>query len=400
MKLSNRSAVYSPDLFIPKKPTVIRHSEIRLEKNIATGGFAQVWLGIYLPTGQKVAIKKLFSTELTPEILNEINIHSSLHHKFITNFIGYTDEKPFCIVTEYVPNGTLHDALHSSDSKVRLSPTDLTIIATGISSAMSYMHSKRIVHRDLKSLNILLDSRYQPKICDFGISTILDSDSKLNQGFGTASIMSPEQHRQQNFNESVDVYAFGIMLWEMLTRQVPFENIDPIQLIYSVSMKGERPPIPKNTPKLLEFLIRKCWSQTPEERPTFKWIHLELSSGNIQFPGTISSAVSNFFASYGGRTQTNSTFVFAASEPHNKPKSQIASGRRDRTFDTRMEVAEIVNALRNPHKKEFKVALHCIESDPKIRRLMDRELYPPRNAGIIFVYYLFFIFFDIFENDT
>ena len=356
---------------LPKVPTIVRHSEIQMEKIIANGGFAEVWLGTYLPTGKQVAIKKLYSSELSEEIMNEINIHASLHHQFIANFVGYTDEKPFCILTEYVPNGTLYRALHINDESVRLSPTDLTIIATGIASAMEYLHSKNIIHKDLKTLNVLLDSRNQPKICDFGISMKKGGNTNLNKSFGTASIMPPEQHKKLEYNESVDVYAFGIMLWEMLTREIPFDGIDQAQIIYAVAMKGKRPLIPNNTPKLLDLLIRKCWNQNPQDRPSFYWIFSQFSSGNVQFPGTISSAVSNFFSFYGFKTSINSVFVFSNNNSVRKHNGLNMSGRGDSSFNIRMELSEIYDALSDPHTKKCpRNIIMYLKNDLKMMLLM------------------------------
>jgi serine/threonine protein kinase len=167
---------------------------------------------------------------------------------------------------------------------------------------MSYIHSRRIIHRDLKTLNVLLDRRNQPRVCDFGISVSGSGQPGREKPFGTASSMAPEEHRNEAFDNSVDVYSFGILLWEMLTREVPFAGREPLQIMYAVAMTGERPAIPESAPEPLERLITMCWAQDPKDRRTFSAIVWEFLYDRVEFPGTVRTAFLNFVASYGGRS--------------------------------------------------------------------------------------------------
>lgn len=253
-------------------------------------------MGYYGPTKTKVAIKQLYATELSEQALHEIDLHSSLHNRFLVPFIGYTTVHPFCIVTEYIANGSLYNVLHEGSN---LTPTDLTIIALGIAQGMNYLHEQHIIHRDLKPMNVLLDSQWLPKICDFGISEY-DSETSQDQNaqLGTAAFMSPEQHRSEVYDESCDVYSYGMILWEMLTKEVPFENLQPVQIIYFVAMKGERPIMPDDTPLPLANLIRSCWSANPKERPKFYEIMEKFSNGQVMFDGTNTQSFYNFLNSF------------------------------------------------------------------------------------------------------
>lgn len=278
---------------------LIQHKDLEFIQLIGNGGFGEVWYGRYLPTNQEVAIKKLRARELTQTIMSEIQIHARLRNRFVLRFIGYTNTLPFCIVTEYMPNGTLYDAIHSPDSQVEMRGTDKTMIAMSIAMGMEYIHSQGIIHQDFKSLNILLDKRFQPKICDFGISIMQNqNDDHKSKAVGTAFAMAPEQYRDEKITEAVDVYAYGIFLWELLTRKMPYEGRDGKQILYAVSMKGERPPIPDGTPEPLENLITRCWANDADDRPTFPEIVTEFVSQSVEFPGTVRTALENFLKSY------------------------------------------------------------------------------------------------------
>jgi serine/threonine protein kinase len=298
----------APDVQIRRSLT-LQPQDLRFDRIIGSGGSGEVWLGHYSQTHQDVAIKKLRCKSLTPEIRHEIEIHSQLNSNFVLPFIGYTEIAPLCIVTEFMPNGSLFSALHNPGATVGLSPTDLTTIALAVAMGMEFIHGRRIIHRDLKSLNILLDKRNQPRIGDFGISlSVFQCPTRSEQKqFGTAGCMAPEEHRNEAIDESVDVYSYGILLWEMLTKELPFEGRDPVQIIYAVAMKGERPIIPEGSPAALTELIERCWAQDCRARPAFSEIVSLIMNGTVEFPGTSRKAFVNFLSAFGGRRMRRET---------------------------------------------------------------------------------------------
>ena len=352
-----------------RAPKVIQYSDLDFDRVIGSGGFGEVWLGIYRPTNKKVAIKKIRNSELSEDAKSEIKLHASLDHKFLLPFVGFTNVSPFCIVTEYIPNGSLYDALHAVEPSVQLSPTDLTIIAYGIANGMEYIHGRNIIHMDLKTLNILLDSQLLPKISDFGISSnITNKKQTEHQDIGTAAIMAPELHRYEKFDQSVDVYSFGIILWEMLTHDVPFADKEPMQIVYCVSTKGERPPLPGDVPIPLMKLINACWAEDPKIRPSFHEISNKFLSGEVSFKGSDPNAFRRYIENF-GIAKLSSTFisptVFTFPDSSLLPPSSLiskSSGLLDIQFEVQpMTIDEVVQAMSVPDHPKFEDALDYVE---------------------------------------
>lgn len=280
--------ITSPHQF-PKIPSRFRieQNELVFEKLIGAGACGEVWLGIYIPKQLRVAIKKLFSVEFNDNEfkswVREIEIHATLQNQFLLPFIGYTSTHPYSIVTPEMSNGSLYDAIHNPDSPIKLNGTELTKIGYGIACGMRYLHDRHIMHRDLKSPNVLLDNDKLPKICDFGLSRTRELQSNLTKTVGTPQWMAPELVKCADYDDSIDVYAYGVVLWEMLTGLVPFEGKEAFQIIYVLLSNPNPLPIPEGSPEPLSKLIQKCVSQDSKERPSFADIISEFENHNVRF---------------------------------------------------------------------------------------------------------------------
>jgi hypothetical protein len=165
------------------------------------------------------------------------------------------------------------------------------MIGMGIAHEIMYLHCHKIIHRDLKSPNILLDDRLLPKIADFGLGrfvTELDQSQKMTGNIGTPIWMAPELLRAIEYGPPVDVYAYGIILYEMYTERVPFGGMDRMRISKIVCEDEGRPPFSvlhdENTP--IGILIRECWAAEPKLRPTFEQIYARFASGAVSFPGS------------------------------------------------------------------------------------------------------------------
>lgn len=125
------------------------------------------------------------------------------------------------------------------------------------------------IHRDLKSLNLLVNQRFEIKICDFGLSRVIDKNQPMTSNIGTVAWIAPEIFSNKKlYTEKADVYSFGVILWELLTRQMPFAEAEAFTIPVLVT-KGKRPALPKKLPKDYGKLMEKCWHQKGEKRPSF-----------------------------------------------------------------------------------------------------------------------------------
>ncbi|RLO07836.1 hypothetical protein DYB28_008786, partial [Aphanomyces astaci] len=136
---------------------------------------------------------------------------------------------------------------------------------------MNYLHLCNIMHRDLKSANVLLDVFGTVKISDFGLSCVLEAgtSSDLTAETGTYRWMAPEVIGHEPYSAKADVYSFGVILWEMIGKDQPFKGMTPIQAAFAVARQSLRPAFPDVTPSCLRTLVNRCWHQNPADRPTF-----------------------------------------------------------------------------------------------------------------------------------
>ena len=267
------------------KKYIIKYEDFETQKRIGSGGYSQVWLCYNKHTGNAVALKKINEQNFTVKSFNiyrkEIELSITMNHFTIVKFIGFSANPPYCLLTEYIPGGSLYNRLHHGP---KLDPSKLTIIALGIACGLQYMHENKYIHRDIKSLNILLDADDYPKICDFGMSRKLpDEFSFMTSNVGTIKWTAPEIFRGEKYDEKVDIYSYGIVLWELLTKESPYENLNPCQ-IFSILERNERPLIPQSCPSPLRKLITFCWDQDPNNRPSANEIVELFENGTITFP--------------------------------------------------------------------------------------------------------------------
>lgn len=274
----------------PNFQFLISSKDIPLGKNIGFGGSSEVFIGNY--RGTEVAVKRLKILELNSENLKEfkreVSSLSILRHPNLVIFMGAIAEPSnICIVTEYCAGGTLFNILHQK-RELKLSWELRLKILLEIATGMNFLHTNNppIIHRDLKSLNILLTDKIEKptdltsvKISDFGLSKIinrLDSSKEAMTGqLGTSHWMAPEVIRNTNYSNKADVYSYGIIIWEICTRITPYNDMNPQQISFYVTVNKGRPDknvIPGNAPLELIKLMEMCWDDNPDNRPSFEEI--------------------------------------------------------------------------------------------------------------------------------
>ncbi|XVF80823.1 hypothetical protein PTKIN_Ptkin15bG0106200 [Pterospermum kingtungense] len=265
---------------------------------LAHGTYGTVYRGVY--DGQEVAVKVLDWGEdgiasaaeaaaLRASFRQEVAVWHKLDHPNVTKFIGASmgtsnlkiptkgatsennnnslPSKACCVVVEYLPGGTLKNFL-IRNSRKKLAFKVVIQIALDLARGLSYLHSKKIVHRDVKTENMLLDPRRTSKIADFGVARVEAQNPRDMTGeTGTLGYMAPEVLDGKPYNRRCDVYSFGICLWEIYCCDMPYPNLSFAEVSSAVVRQNLRPEIPRCCPSSLASIMRKCWDAHPERRP-------------------------------------------------------------------------------------------------------------------------------------
>ncbi|CAH1123108.1 unnamed protein product [Ceutorhynchus assimilis] len=242
---------------------------------ISSGGQGAVFSG-YL-NNDLVAIKKVSELKDT-----DIANLRKLNHPNIVKFQGVCTQEPcFCIVMEFCPYGSLFNLLKNQKNVVTINR--VVTWAKQIASGMHYLHVHKIIHRDLKSPNVLIGDDEIIKISDFGTSKTWNGVSEKMTFAGTVAWMAPEAIQEVACSEKVDIWSFGVVLWELLTCEVPYDGMEQSAIMYSVGCGKLKPPIPSTCPDGFKLILQMCWKQNPKERPSFKLIcnHLEIAAVEI-----------------------------------------------------------------------------------------------------------------------
>jgi len=200
-----------------------------------------------------------------------------LRHPNIVLFMGACLKNPdLFLITEYMTNGSIRELLDSRE--VLIESEHIRRFAIDACKGMNYLHSKKIIHRDLKTHNFLVDTNWNLKVADFGLSRTMVEQSGTMTACGTPSWAAPEVLRRDHYTQKADVYSFAICLWEMNTRQRPYGNLKPYQVVISVATEGLRPDIQEHSiPPYFEKIITQCWNDNPDDRPEFNQLRDILS---------------------------------------------------------------------------------------------------------------------------
>lgn len=281
----------------PHEEWEIDLSKLEIRYVIAHGTYGTVYRGTY--DTQDVAVKLLDWGEdgmgttaetaaLRTSFRQEVAVWQKLDHPNVTKFVGASmgtsnlkiptknpstgDEnslpsKACCVVVEYLPGGTLKQFLIRNRRK-KLAFKIVIQLALDLSRGLSYLHSKKIVHRDVKTENMLLDANRTLKIADFGVARVeAQNPSDMTGETGTLGYMAPEVLDGKPYNRRCDVYSFGICLWETYCCDMPYSDLSFAEVSSAVVRQNLRPEIPRCCPSSFANIMRKCWDANPEKRP-------------------------------------------------------------------------------------------------------------------------------------
>lgn len=281
---------------------IIEPDEVRITRilNEDAGSTAIVYLADW--RGKDVAVKEMRDKQDDIVIHRELSVLTSVKHRNIVQLFGIVaDHSPIQLCLEYCQGGSLFELLHETYF-VRLSWRQRLLMLYDTAVAMDHLHSftPKIVHRDLKSLNILLlkpvkNELDHPhvKVCDFGVAREHVAGCVMTQGAGTVQWMAPEVIKGTDYTEAADIFSYAIVAFEVICRRVPsIKGIRNDQFSWAVR-KGKRPDImdplyiPEVVPAGLIELTTQCWDQDPSGRPTFKDIWQTLAKICTETPDDI-----------------------------------------------------------------------------------------------------------------
>ena len=267
---------------VPKQSPVIDMKEVKMGGIIGRGGYGAVYEAKWkAKKGMKVAVKVCPGNLLT-NLPREVHILTTLpRHPNVVSFFGVSlssDKISTCIITELAQNGSLYNYLHV---KKEVPTLDRSLAwALQVAYGMEHLHGHDIIHRDLKSANVLLSHDMAAKVCDFGTARALTKTATQTKAAGTYRWMPPEimADADARINKKCDLFSYGMVMYEMLAHQIPYSDIGGDGMVAMKVLQGERPTIPTSLPPYVCSLLQACWKHEPNQRPTFEDVVLALQT--------------------------------------------------------------------------------------------------------------------------
>uniref|UniRef100_A0A8C8LVT9 Tyrosine-protein kinase n=1 Tax=Oncorhynchus tshawytscha TaxID=74940 RepID=A0A8C8LVT9_ONCTS len=254
----------------------MERTDITMKHKLGGGQYGEVYEGIWKKYSLTVAVKTLKEDTMeVEEFLKEAAVMKEIKHPNLVQLLGVcTREPPFYIITEFMTHGNLLDYLRECNRE-EVNAVVLLYMATQISSAMEYLERKNFIHRDLAARNCLVGENHLVKVADFGLSRLMTGDTYTAHAGAKFPIKwtAPESLAYNKFSIKSDVWAFGVLLWEIATYGMsPYPGIDLSQ-VYELLEKDYRMDRPEGCPEKVYQLMRACWKWNPAERPSFAETH-------------------------------------------------------------------------------------------------------------------------------
>ena len=249
-----------------------------MDEEIGSGAFGTVHRAQWLTRHDTVAVKRLHLTHLNKqaerEFFKELSLMNNVRYRHIVTFYGACTEKgKYSLVMEYMALGSLYKILH--ENQTELDWPERLSIALQTAKSINYLHQleQPILHRDIKSLNFLLDRSYKGyivKVCDFGLAQIRSETTQQSKLTSmrpfTLQWTAPEILRMKKHTDKSDIYSLGIVYWELAANEIPYDGHQDA-VIREFVLAGDRLDIPETTPRRFTVLIEKCWAHNPNDRP-------------------------------------------------------------------------------------------------------------------------------------
>jgi serine/threonine protein kinase len=229
---------------------VISMEDLEILQAVGEGGFCRVHKARFIRDKSTVAVKQLKGmdspTKTTLESFKkEIALHSKIRHPHVIQFFGGCTKPPdMCLVTEFMFCSLQH-ALDNDPSAFH--PQFEIETALCVALGLNHLHCLNIIHRDLKASNVLVDRNYcNPKIADFGLARVkLAQEESMTKGIGSPFAMAPEVFTSSTYTQAVDWYAFGVLLWQLVTKKHPYVGMKQMDIVKHVVQEDKRLPLPE-----------------------------------------------------------------------------------------------------------------------------------------------------------
>ncbi|XP_056422342.1 tyrosine-protein kinase FRK [Hyla sarda] len=257
----------------------IDRNSLKFLKKLGQGQFGEVWEGLWNNT-ISVAIKTLKTGSMNPQdFLREAQLMKNLRHpKLIQLYAVCSLEEPVYIITELMRHGSLLSYLQNDNGAMIKVPQQIDIGAQ-VASGMAYLETQNFIHRDLAARNVLVGENSVYKVADFGLARVFEDDNVYQATNDTKLPLkwtAPEAIRSNKFTVKSDVWAFGILLFEISTYgKMPYPGMNGRQALEKLE-QGYRIPKPFNCPQDLYNIMLECWNANPENRPTFETLQWRL----------------------------------------------------------------------------------------------------------------------------
>lgn len=337
-------------------------SRFKRRKTIGSGLSAEVYLANDKETGKMVAIKQLndysgIRIQFFQREIAVLDVLSRDNSPYFVKMVAVTDLKPFTIIMEYAPNGCLASRIRSK-TLPPMGPLEKTIAAFDIARGIQVMHRNNIIHRDIKSLNVLLDEFNHCKIADFGFAKYDGDLVERALNLGTPYWMAPELIANRGcISKKADIYSYAIVLCELVLNSSPYTSRDVEEIREAVVKQDLRPELPPDVHPTILSLITQCWDKDPNVRPSIDEIVRRFKAGQVYFEGT--------------DLETFLDYVKSTDDENQKPKDMDP-------YLEKLEQGEMTLVQYNEHIGKSGIPQELIEQAfailPKLRdRVTDKE---------------------------
>ena len=344
---------------------VVSMNDFAFREQVSGDEEVGIWVANQKSTGRVCLIKKLQVQSLSDEqkrlYVSEVNAFSHSSNPFVVPFVGFTKHRPYCVVTEYKERMSLFDALQRG----QLNGTQLTAIAYAIACGMAKLNELGLAEPSLSTHNIILTQQKLPRICHFNTTAT------------PLKWRAPETVIKDEYTFKSDVFNYAMVLYEMLTRKELFAGWTSEAVTKKLCGDRKRPAMPRDTPAPLANLIKRCWQNDPEQRPTFAEIYGLFERGDVYFEGCKHNVISSMSEKLREK--------FLEKKPYKKQsRRETSSMTQSELIDDRDFDENGLGVYRNPRSCEFLDALETAHET-----LTDGQLRP-----------FFHLIARVFSSDT